>query len=350
MTLLEDVAKAVLKDYDAKKILDAGDPAIKAATDAVEMAVKSGTIKDEDDTKLKSASRDQIEKVTKDTLEASAIEDTSKTTSNSDAVKKVLDKYEKKESVINTYTRTRENITDSLGLTDAMNDFAETGSLDATDEDIDLARELYPEIDSLLDQFISETIDLDDFADTLASNGVPDEIIMSLVEKVYSDEPTFEVSEEFNPTEDQIEMVNELVHRGLSDEDLIEYMVLKYDVSEHNASIIIDTVKAANLHPEDIPLTEDPMSQISSDIIVTRGEDVTDTWEQKFEEAIDEFDGSYSEEEPYAEDELYDYLYKKFEVPEDIACDILASSDMNIPKAVITLCEHCRKISKEISK
>jgi hypothetical protein len=338
-----EAAKTSLQDYDPKAILDAGDSAIKAASKKVADDLKTGALGDD----LKSAAGDEkaVEDATKKALEGGAVEEAAKTAGDAEAVKGVLDKFEKKEeSILLKYNRVKEDITDSLGLTDAMNNYAAFGDLDAVvqpeeDEDLVLARTLCPEIDGIYEGLKSGSMDEITFTDHLESFGVPDEIIISLIEKAFDITPDYTETKSFEPTEDVVIMARELTQRGMSDEDIIETLVQKYDMTEEEAGIIIDTVKDTDLQTE---IKEPELSPLSTETIVAGGEDVTDSWEQKFETAIDEFDSSIPDDQPYEDEDLYDYLYKKFEVPEDEAVSILSNSGMNIPKAIIILCEHCQ--------
>jgi hypothetical protein len=148
---------------------------------------------------------------------------------------------------------------------------------------------------------------------------------------------------------DAIALATELLFRGQPEEDVAEFIELEYETSRDEAASVVNLAKqgskdAADVNEEEVTDTIEKMNEQDklADVMFSSGEEVTDEWENRFEKAIDEFEVS---DVPYSSEDLYDYLYQKFEVPEEEAAECLKLASFDVPQAVVILCEHCRKKS-----
>jgi hypothetical protein len=350
---------------DKKKLEDLGkdEKAVKNVADVAKQTLNTTGKKDVDFDKPESAA-EQVKTV----LASKQTEEDSSGTVDVEKVKSELKKQ---------YGEAKSSIMRNLGM---------TGSIALHESDhiaivTDRIRQKYGNIDQMWQELDSEEMMPEDAIDELLNAGVTENDAYQFVEEAtgieglreafvdedaeYLDSDGEPIDEEpdygngdndslgldSETKEEAVIMAQELLNRGMSEEEVMEFIEQEYETSADEAaeitqvaqvdeSEIDDAIENPSEFVDDAKTTEMlDEAQLTSDVNFVTGQDVTAEWEKRFEDAIDEFD----EEQP--DDELYDYLYNKFEVPEPEAVEILQSANMDIPKAVILLCEHCAKRS-----
>ena len=183
--------------------------------------------------------------------------------------------------------------------------------------------------------------EIDEDADYLDSEGEP-----------LDDEPTYEDGDNESlglpddKREEALALAKELLFRGQDVEDVAEFVEMEYETSRDEAASIVQLAskcsdEVSDVDEDELEATIDKMNEADklNDVLVSSGTEVTDEWDRKFEDAIDEFEAS---DTPYSSEDLFNYLYQKFGVPEEEAVDILKSTENDVPRAVVALCERCK--------
>jgi hypothetical protein len=353
--------ETVAGNLDAEKVLK-NPSAVDAAATIVKKAKETT-----DDSEIKTADENALKDAASNALKAKEIEQKSSdgTMGNVDAAVNVLNQYqETKTSLFNDYLEPRP-------LDIALDRAREVmgNEISGIYEDLDMG-DIAPEdaMVALVDGGVSKE---DASLIISEATGLEKDELQALVESIVDtdaeyldsegntldEEPDFADSDNdslglpSDKKEEAVEIARELFDRGMNEVDVAEYIELEYEVSRDEAAAIaqvamndLDVEEPSNdLDQDTVTDTIERMNEADelNDVLVGSGVDITDEWDDRFESAIDDFEKS---DEPYEDDDLYDYLYQKFEVPEDTAADILQQADMNVPQAVVLLCEHCKKV------